>query len=115
MGQLTYTTAQVQTILDAVDNKQAKVMVNGIVKGDGAGNLSAASSGTDYQAPLTAGTDYIVPPAGASNGNAMRYVSGAWAAQTVDTTVTQDSGNLVTSGAVYAVCGDVESVLEALL
>ena len=32
-----------------------------------------------------------------------------------DTTVTEDSDALVTSGAVYAVCGDVESVLEALL
>ena len=76
MGQLTYTTAQVQALLDAVDGKQAKITVNGIVKGDGSGNLSA---------------------------------------QTVDTTVTEDSANLVTSGAVYAVCGDVESVLEALL
>ena len=76
MGQLTYTTAQVQALLDAVDGKQAKITVNGIVKGDGSGNLSA---------------------------------------QTVDTTVTQNSSNLVTSGAVYAVVGDVESVLEALL
>ena len=76
MGQLTYTTAQVQALLDAVGDKQAKITVNGIVKGDGNGNLSA---------------------------------------QTVDTTVTEDSTNLVTSGAVYAVVGDVESVLEALL
>ena len=76
MGQLTYTTAQVQSLLDAVDGKQAKITVNGIVKGDGSGNLSA---------------------------------------QSVDATVTEDSTNLVTSGAVYAVCGDVESVLEALL
>ena len=76
MGQLTYTTAQVQALLDAVDGKQAKITVNGIVKGDGNGNLSA---------------------------------------QSVDATVTEDSTNLVTSGAVYAVVGDVESVLEALL
>ena len=76
MGQLTYTTAQVQSLLDAVDGKQAKITVNGIVKGDGSGNLSA---------------------------------------QSVDATVTEDSTNLVTSGAVYAVVGDVESVLEALL
>ena len=76
MGQLTYTTAQVQAILDAVDDKQDGITVSGIVKGDGAGNLSA---------------------------------------QTVDDTVTEDSANLITSGAVYAVCGDVESVLEGLL
>jgi hypothetical protein len=76
MGQLTYTTAQVQAILDAVDDKQDGITVSGIVKGDGAGNLTA---------------------------------------QTVDDTVTEDSANLITSGAVYAVCGDVESVLEGLL
>lgn len=76
MGQLTYTTAQVQAILDAVDDKQDGITVSGIVKGDGAGNLTA---------------------------------------QTVDDTVTEDSANLITSGAVFAVCGDVESVLEGLL
>lgn len=76
MGQLTYTTAQVQAILDAVDDKQDSITVSGIIKGDGAGNLSA---------------------------------------QTVDATATENSANLITSGAVYAVCGDVESVLEGLL
>ena len=76
MGQLTYTTAQVQAILDAVGDEQDGITVNGIVKGDGAGNLTE---------------------------------------QTVDDTVTEDSTNLITSGAVYAVCGDVESVLEGLL
>lgn len=76
MGQLTYTTAQVQSNLDAIANKQAKITASGILKGDGNGNISA---------------------------------------QTVDGTVTEDSANLITSGAVYAVCGDVESVLEALL
>lgn len=31
--------------------------VSGIVKADGAGNISAASAGTDYQAPLVSGTN----------------------------------------------------------
>lgn len=35
--------------------------ITGIVKSDGAGNFSAASAGTDYQAPLTGGTDYLRP------------------------------------------------------
>lgn len=35
--------------------------ITGIVKADGAGNISAAAAGTDYQAPLTAGTDYLAP------------------------------------------------------
>lgn len=35
--------------------------VSGIVKADGVGNISAASAGTDYQAPLTEGTDYLAP------------------------------------------------------
>ena len=39
--------------------------ITGIVKANGAGVISAASAGTDYQAPLTAGTDYLAP---AGNG-----------------------------------------------
>lgn len=76
MGALTYTTAQVQDKLDAVDNKQAKITASGILKGDGNGGVTA---------------------------------------QTVDGTVTENSANLITSGAVYAVCGDIESILGALL
>ena len=34
---------------------------NGILKADGQGNVSAAVAGTDYQAPLNAGTDYATP------------------------------------------------------
>lgn len=40
---------------------QAKITASGILKGDGAGGVSAATAGTDYQAPLTAGTDYATP------------------------------------------------------
>jgi len=35
--------------------------VTGIVKADGAGNISAAVADTDYQSPLTGGTDYLEP------------------------------------------------------
>lgn len=42
-------------------NKQDAITANGILKGDGLGGVSAAVSGTDYQAPLTAGTDYATP------------------------------------------------------
>ena len=48
----TYLTAESDSIVGAV---------TGIVKADGAGAISAASAGTDYQAPLSAGTDYLAP------------------------------------------------------
>lgn len=40
---------------------QSTITANGILKGDGQGNISAAIAGTDYQAPLTAETDYATP------------------------------------------------------
>ena len=43
--------ATVQTLPE----KQDKITASGLLKGDGAGNISAAVAGTDYQAPLTAG------------------------------------------------------------
>lgn len=52
---------------------QAKITASGILKGDGAGGVSAASPGTDYQAPLT-----------------------------IDSTPTASSTNPVQSGGVYA-------------
>lgn len=44
-----------------LSGKQDKITANGILKGDGQGGVSAATAGTDYQAPLTAGTDYATP------------------------------------------------------
>lgn len=41
--------------------KQDEITASGLLKGDGAGNISAAVAGTDYQAPLTAGVDYAPP------------------------------------------------------
>lgn len=44
-----------------LSGKQDEITASGILKGDGAGGVSAAVAGTDYQAPLTAGTDYATP------------------------------------------------------
>ena len=44
-------------------SRQAKITASGLLKGDGSGGVSAAVSGTDYQTPLTAGTDYVAPSA----------------------------------------------------
>lgn len=38
----------ITSILTALDNKQAKINASGILKGDGAGGVSAATAGTDY-------------------------------------------------------------------
>ena len=40
---------------------QDEITASGILKGDGQGGVTAAVAGTDYQAPLTAGTDYATP------------------------------------------------------
>jgi len=48
---------------------QPTITASGILKGDGAGGVSAAVSGTDYQAPLTAGTDYATPAQLADKAN----------------------------------------------
>lgn len=54
-----YRTAAAQDTIDA--GKQAKIAASGMLKGDGAGGVTAATAGTDYQAPLIAGTDYETP------------------------------------------------------
>ena len=73
-----------------VIEKQNKITAAGILKGDGAGGVSAAVAGTDYltEAPVTSvngktGAVKVreVPSVTASdNGKFLRVVSGAWAA-----------------------------------
>ena len=73
-----------------VIEKQNKITAAGILKGDGAGGVSAATPGTDYltEAPVTSvngktGAVKVreVPSVTASdNGKFLRVVSGAWAA-----------------------------------
>ena len=50
-GGYTGTEAQFNTDLAAVGGKQAKITASGILKGNGAGSVSAAVKGTDYAAP----------------------------------------------------------------
>ncbi len=40
---------------------QPTITANGILKGNGAGDVTAATPGTDYQEALTAGVDYATP------------------------------------------------------
>lgn len=66
---------------------QEVITASGILKGDGAGGVSAATPGTDYQEPLTAGTDYATPamlpdpvtanPAGAATGTLSKLQIGS--------------------------------------
>ena len=73
-----------------VIEKQNKITASGILKGDGAGGVSAAVAGTDYltEAPVTSvngktGAVKVreVPSVTASdNGKFLRVVSGAWTA-----------------------------------
>lgn len=64
--------AAIDEVVDDLDGKQPTITANGILKGDGAGGVSAAVAGTDYQAPLT-----------------------------IDSTPTASSTNPVQSGGVY--------------
>ena len=52
-----------------LSGKQDEITASGILKGDGQGGVSAAVAGTDYQAPLTAGTDYATPTQLADKAN----------------------------------------------
>ena len=77
-----------------VIEKQNKITASGILKGDGAGGVSAAVAGTDYltEAPVTSvngktGAVEVreVPPVTASdNGKFLRVVSGAWTAVEIE-------------------------------
>ena len=52
---ITKSAAEMRTLLDVPqsDSKQDKITVQGIVKGDGAGGVSAAQSGVDFALPAT--------------------------------------------------------------
>ena len=76
-----------------VIEKQNKITASGLLKGDGAGGVSAAVPGTDYltEAPVTSvngktGAVKVreVPSVTASdNGKFLRVVNGAWSAETI--------------------------------
>ena len=59
-----HTGAQIDSAVGAViekestwDGKQDEINVSGLVKGNGAGNLSAAQAGTDYAPAYSYGTE----------------------------------------------------------
>lgn len=55
---------------------QDTIIASGILKGNGSGGVTAAQAGTDYQAPLAAGTDYATPAqlADKANQSQLAYV-----------------------------------------
>lgn len=106
---------------------QALNMSNNQINGlaDGAASADAATVGQMNTAiaaatpsvmtgatSSTAGSSGLVPaPAAGDEG---KVLTGGATYLGVDATVTQNSSNLVTSGAVYSVVGDVESLLAAI-
>ena len=66
-------------------NKGGAGSVSGLLKANGSGVVSAAVAGTDYQAPLTAGTSFIAPNAAITAAT--------------KTKITYDAFGLVTAGA----------------
>ena len=59
-GGYTGTEAQFNTDLAAVGGKQAKITASGLLKGDGAGGVSAAVKGTDYAGPSVGVTATLI-------------------------------------------------------
>lgn len=63
--------------------------ISGIVKADGAGNISVAVAGTDYQAPLTSGVDYQAPLV---SGTDIKTINGSSILGSGDLTIAGGSG-----------------------
>ena len=57
----THGTGGADAITPSSIGAQPSVTASGLLKGDGAGGITAAAAGTDYQAPLTANVDYQTP------------------------------------------------------
>ena len=57
----THGTGGADAITPSSIGAQPSVTASGLLKGDGAGGITAAAAGTDYQAPLAAGMDYATP------------------------------------------------------
>lgn len=77
-------TSGVKDLAAAVNDKQGAITASGILKGDGAGNITAAVAGTDFQTPLT-----------------------------IDATPTDSSTNPVQSGGVYTALGNKQATINA--
>ena len=90
--------ATVQTLPE----KQDKITASGLLKGSGDGNISAAVAGTDYQAPLTAGVDYLPMSGGTLTGSLV--LSGE---------PTVENG-AATKGYIDNLVGDINSALDTI-
>ena len=129
----------VKDLATAVNDKQGAITANGILIGDGAGNVTAAVAGTDYQAPLTidatptdastnpvqsggvytglAGKQATITASGVLKGDGSGGVSAAVAGTdyqaplTIDATPTDASTNPVQSGGVYTALGNKVDVV----
>ena len=89
--------------------RQAKINASGILKGDGAGNVSAAAAGTDYATPAQVNAKYTKPSTGIPdsdsasaatwNGKAasstalsLTLASGSWSSATPSTQTVTATG-----------------------
>ena len=80
---------------DAANARQAKILVDGILEGDGAGNISAAET---VQAELL-DVEVLPTVTTADNGKILKVTNGAWAAQQPTTeawTFTLEDGSTIT-------------------
>ena len=92
LGYLDGVTSNVQIQLNG---KQQKITVNGIIQGDGAGNISAAET---VQTELL-DVEVLPTVTTADNGKILKVVNGAWVAQQLTTeawTFTLDDGSTIT-------------------
>ena len=92
LGYLDGVTSNVQTQLNS---KQPKITVNGIIQGDGAGNISAAET---VQAELL-DVEVLPTVTTADNGKILKVTNGAWVAQQPTTeawTFTLEDGSTIT-------------------
>lgn len=97
-----YTKAETNTLLAAKANKSetyTKTETNAEIQG----------AITDLDVSSTATTGHYIKSIAQEDGLIVPV------AELADTTPTADSTKLITSGAVYAVVGDINSVLEAVL
>ena len=91
-GGYTGTEAQFNTDLAAVGGKQAKITAGGILKGDGAGGVSAAVKGTDYAGP-SVGVSATLTASGWNANAKTQTVSVAGVTATANCIITAATGS----------------------
>ena len=91
-GGYTGTEAQFNTDLAAVGGKQTKITASGILKGNGAGGVSAAVKGTDYAAP-SVGVSATLRASGWNANTKTQTVSVAGVTATVNLIITAAPGS----------------------